>query len=109
MTFQNSSSVELGQIGNDGNRRIFDPFVMQRAGEMMMIDDVMALFRPEDHRDHVPAEKLFAFFNRCFAPAFTLRHDLAHADGDLGRTQIGNVDRRQNGLANHFPLLKQMA
>src|SRR5258707_7666449 len=83
---------------------------MQRERQMMVVDDVIALFRAEDHRDHMLAEKfgiLILFLGR-LTPVFALGFDFPHADGDLGRTQVGNGDRRQPGLAlRHVRLLQQ--
>ena len=37
---------------------VLDVLVMQRTGQVVMIDDIVPQLRAEDHRDHVLAEKL---------------------------------------------------
>ena len=88
-------AVERAQIGDDRHGDFLDAFLMQRQRQMMMVDDEIALLRPEDHRDHVLAEKFTAFLHADFAPVLALGLDLAHADSDLGRTKFGNGDRGQ--------------
>jgi hypothetical protein len=81
-----------------GNHYIFDAFVMQRSRQVVMIDDVMAVLRPEHDRDHVLAEKLLSLHFALGTPALALLLDLPNADRHLGRAQV--CDR--NGLENGF-------
>ena len=90
-------------MGDHGHQHVLDAFVVQRSGEMMVVDDVMPLLRAEDDRDRVPAEKLGAFLPLVLAPALSFLVDLAHAHGDLGGAQARNRHRMENRLAydNH--------
>src|SRR5271166_1349919 len=63
-----------------------------------MIDDVVAVLRPEYDRDHVLADKLLSFRFALGTPALALLLDLPNADRHLGRAQV--CDR--NGLDNGF-------
>jgi hypothetical protein len=55
---------------------------------MVMIDDVEALVRPVNHRDHVFAEKLSLFLLRfMLPPALALLLHLPHSNGHLGRAE----------------------
>src|SRR3974377_1380494 len=67
---------------------------------MMVIDDVVSILGAEDHRNHMIAKKLFAFFGLHLPPAFTLLGNFTHSDGDLGWTQIRNRDRFKNWFSN---------
>ena len=49
--------VELAEVGDDRDRDLLDAFVVQRAGEVMVVDEVMPLLRAVDHRDQVAAEE----------------------------------------------------
>jgi hypothetical protein len=65
-----------------------------------MIDDVVAIAWPEDHRDHVVAEKPADFSRGALAQSTALGFDFVHADGDLRRPQAINRNWRQDGIAN---------
>jgi hypothetical protein len=43
-----------------------------------MVDDVVAVLRAEDHRDHVAAEELPGVLGLLGAPSLALRRDLAY-------------------------------
>ena len=72
--------LELAQIGDDSDRDVADLLLVKRTGEMMMVDHVVPVFRTEDHRDHVPAEKFAAVLGADLFPVLALRQNLAHAD-----------------------------
>ena len=78
-----SVSFELAEVGDHRDQHILHALLVKRAGEMVMIDDVVTLLGPEDYRNHVLAEKgaFLAAFH--LAPMVTLGADLAHADSDL--------------------------
>src|SRR5438874_1961019 len=65
---------------------------MERARQMMVVDNVVTLVRPHDYRDHMSAQKLALLFLR-FVPAPMLAQalafilDLHHSDRHLGRTK----------------------
>src|SRR5499427_9572232 len=67
---------------------------------MMMIDNVVALLRPQHDGYHVAANERpdLLWFLLAQAVAFFL--DLAHADSDLGGTQAFDRDRLQKRLAH---------
>ncbi len=65
-----------GEIGDHGDQNVLDALVVKRARQMMMIDDVVALVRPEHHRDHVLAEKLALLLLRLVLSRQRLRFSL---------------------------------
>jgi hypothetical protein len=99
ITVQNASRIERAEIGDDRHCHALDALVMESARKMVMIDDVVPKLRAENHGNHVPAEKLAALLAH-LPPAFALRLNFAHADGNLGRAQFANGDGRQYGVAN---------
>src|ERR1700686_367632 len=72
-----------------------------------MIDDVVAVLRPEHDRDHVLAEKLLSLHFALGTPALALLLDLPNADRHLGRAQVCDRNGLENGCAKrHGGLLK---
>jgi hypothetical protein len=72
---------------------------VKRTGKMVVIDDIVTLLWPEHDRDHVTPEEfrtLLAF--RLPMPAL-LCH-LPHADGDLGRAQVGDAYGSENWISD---------
>ena len=72
-----------------------------------MINDVVPVVWPQDHRDEVFAQKFFFLFVSFASPSLSLLSDLTHTYRDLGRMQF--LDRRvlQHGFMNnahHRPL-----
>ena len=63
---------------------------MQRKREMVVIDDVGAVFWPQDDGNHVMAKKLANLFSWMFAQALSFVIDLAYADRNLRWTQTGD-------------------
>jgi len=61
--------LERTEVFHHGNRYIFDTFIMQRQRQVVMIDDVVAVLRPEHDRDHVLAEKLLPLNFALLTPA----------------------------------------
>src|SRR5262249_39985951 len=66
---------------------------------MMMIDNVVALLRPQHDRYHVVAHERADLPRLLLSQAFAFFLDLAHAYSDLGGTQAFDRDRLQNRLA----------
>src|SRR5215831_16877138 len=66
---------------------------------MMMVDNVVALLRPQHDRYHVAANERADLMRLLLSQAFTFFLDLAHAYRDLGGTQAVDRDRLQNRLA----------
>ena len=60
-----------------------------------MVDLVVALVRPEHHRDLMLAEQFSLLLQFVFAPPLALFLDLPHAHRHLGRTQ--GADRNRLG------------
>ena len=81
-------AVERAQVGDHRYADILDALVMQRTGQMMMIDDVVPLLWAEHHGDHMLAEKFSALLGRGLTPLFALGHDFAKANGDLSWLQF---------------------
>src|SRR6516225_2444576 len=67
---------------------------------MVMVDDVVALLRPQHDRYHVMADERADLLRFLLSQAFAFFLDLAHADSDLGGTQAFDRDRLQNRLAH---------
>src|SRR5262245_23047489 len=79
---------------------------MQRPHQVVMIDDVVAVLRPEHDRDHMLAEKIVSLLFALVMPALALLLDLPNADRHLGRAQVCDRNRRENGFTNrHGDLL----
>src|SRR5467141_3602166 len=74
----------------------------------MVIDDVVALFRPEDDRDHVLSQEFGHLLRLALAPVLALLPHLAHADGDLRRPQVGDRNGFEDGFTDggHARLLR---
>src|SRR6516225_11574029 len=66
---------------------------------MMMVDNVVALLRPQHDWYHVMADERADLLRLLLSQAFAFFLDLAHADSDLGGTQAFDRDRLQNRLA----------
>src|SRR5215471_6375266 len=66
---------------------------------MMMVDNVVALLRPQHDRYHVAANERADLMRLLLSQAFAFFLDLAHAYRDLGGTQAVDRDRLQNRLA----------
>src|SRR5262249_1157972 len=96
-------AIERSEIRHDGDQHVLLTLVEQRAREVMMIDDVVVLLRPEDDRDHMLAETLALLLAFVLTPALALLLHLAHADRDLRGTQVLDRNRMKYGLAygNH--------
>ena len=73
---------------------------MQRPRQVVMIDDVVAVLRPEHDRDHMLAEKLGSLLFALVTPALALLLDLPNADRHLGRAQVCDRNGLENGFAN---------
>src|SRR5215471_15092735 len=65
----------------------------------MMVDDVVALLRPQHDRYHVMADERADLLRLLLSQAFAFFLDLAHADSDLGGTQAFDRD----GLSQRAP------
>src|SRR6202023_4332997 len=85
-------ALHHGEIADHGDQNVLDAFLVKRARQMMMVDDVVALVRSENHRDHMSAEKLALCFLRLvllpvLAQALALFLHLPQSDSHLRRTQ----------------------
>ncbi len=60
--------VELVEIGDDGDEDAVDPFVMQRAREVMVVDQKTLLAGSDDDRHHVMAEEIGQLFRILLLP-----------------------------------------
>src|SRR5262245_63082162 len=67
---------------------------------MMMVDNVVALLRPQHDRYHVVADERADLPRLLLSQAFAFFLDLAHAHSDLGGAQAFDRDRLQNRLAH---------
>src|SRR5262245_60422638 len=66
---------------------------------MVVIDDIMALLRSENDRDHMFAQEFGALCGAFLAPALSLGLHLAHADRDLRRAKVRDRNWLEKGLA----------
>jgi hypothetical protein len=69
-----------------------------------MVDDVAPLVRSEHDRNHVLGKKGAGLVAMLPAPLPAFGRDLAHADGDLGGTQLRQGRRVQYRLTYHLTL-----
>src|SRR5260370_38049459 len=67
---------------------------------MMMVDNVVALLRPQHDWYYVMADERADLLRLLLSQSFAFFLDLAHADSDLGGTQAFDWDRLQNKLAH---------
>ncbi len=106
-----SIAIELLQIRDDFDQHVFHALIVQRQRQVMMIDDVVALFRPEDDGDHMLPEEFGLLVRGVLAPLLALFLHLPHADGDLRRPQTLDRNGFEDGLAddNHARLLPDRA
>ena len=99
------------KIRHDGDQHFLDTLLLERAGEMVLIDHVMPLLRAKQHRDHVASEELTTVTVGALTPVLALLLDLAHADRDLRRAQFRNRHGYEDRLSvvehRWSPLLKQ--
>ena len=54
-------ALDHGEVADHGDENILDALIVQRARQMMVIDHVVVLVRPEHDRDHVLAESSARF------------------------------------------------
>jgi hypothetical protein len=73
---------------------------MKRPSKVMMVDNVLALVWPENHRDEVFAEELRSLLLSLVAPTRTPLSDLAHSHGDLRRMQLCDSGGPEDGVAD---------
>src|SRR5258708_20858882 len=66
---------------------------------MMMVDNVVALLRPQHDWYYVMADERADLLRLLLSQSFAFFLDLAHADSDLGGTQAFDWDRLPNRLA----------
>src|SRR5262249_6505195 len=92
-------AIQRPEIRHDGDQHLLLALLEQRAREVMMIDHVVALLRPEDDRDHVLAEILALLLAFVLAPTLALLLDFTHADRDLRGAQLLDRNRMKDGLA----------
>jgi hypothetical protein len=103
------------KIRHDGDQHFLDTLLLERAGEVVVIDHVMPLLRAKQHRDHVASEELTTVTVGALTPVLALLLDLAHADRDLRRAQFRNRHGYEDRLSvverllrhRWSPLLKQ--
>src|SRR5262249_18215136 len=74
--------LDHSEVADHGHQNVLDAFVMQCAGEMMMVDYVMALVRTDDDRDHVLADHLALLLCLLLPQALALLPALPHPYGD---------------------------
>ena len=90
------------QVRHDGHQHILLALFMQRASEVMVVDDIVFPVGTDHDGDHVPAEQFRFLLVLMFAPAGALFLDLPHADRHLRRPQRKNG----NGCQNRFTFVR---
>jgi hypothetical protein len=55
---------------DDGDKNVFYVFVVKRSRQMVVIDNIVTLVRPENNRDHVLAAASSSIHDRASACAF---------------------------------------
>ena len=66
-----------------------------------MVDDEVSASWAEHDWNHVITEERANLFRAPLADSFPLLLDLPHANGDLGRSEAFNLDRRKNRISYH--------
>jgi hypothetical protein len=89
---------QLGEVRHDRDKYGLDAFFVKREGKMVMINDIMALLRSENYRNHMLAKEFGALGVAFLAPALSFRLYLPHADRDLCRTKVRDWDRIEKRL-----------
>jgi len=82
--------------------RIEHGLLMERAGEIVVVDHVVSALRTQDHGKQVPAAEFRALVALLGAPRLALGLNLAHPDRDLRRAQVVDGDQMQNGFADRY-------
>jgi hypothetical protein len=75
--------LDHSEIADHGDQNVLDALVMQRAGEMVMVDNIIALVRPVHDGDHVLADDLALLPSLLLPEALALFLDLPHSHGHL--------------------------
>src|SRR5260370_15136349 len=91
--------VQLAQVEHYGHEHFPYALVVQRAGEMMVIDHIMSLLGTKDDGNHVVSEEVPTFLAH-LPPAFAFGLHLAHPDSNLCRAQVIYSDRFQYWFAH---------
>ena len=91
--------LKRAEVKHDGDKNVSQSLFVQRQRKMMVVDDVVALFRTQHDRYHVMADERADLLRFLLSQAFAFFFDLPHANRDLGGTQAFNRDGLQNGLA----------
>lgn len=94
-----SFRLEPAEIFQHGYQHLFDIFVMKRPSKVMMVDNVLALVWPKNHRDKVFAQELRPLLLALAAPTPAPLSNLTHTHGDLRRMQLCDSGGPKDGVA----------
>jgi hypothetical protein len=84
---QEALLAEMFEPRDDRDQHMLDALIVQRAGEMVVVDQPWRTARPDHCGDHVAPEKVGAVAIDAFAPGMALARHLAVADRHLGRAK----------------------
>ena len=87
------------EVRHDIDENAFEALVMERPGEMVVVNQVTLPFEASDHRHHVRAEEFGQVARRLHPPGVALPLNLLHPHRDLGRPQAQNGRRVENRFA----------
>ena len=83
-------------------RIVLHAFLVQGAGEVVVVDDPQPFPRPAHDRDHAMAKIVATIAIRHFAPVAPLARDLTIADRHLRGPQVVDPDGVEHGfVVNH--------
>src|SRR5262249_26297701 len=93
---------ESTQVGDGSDQDLLGPGLEQRAAQVMMIDDEVAILWTQQDRKHVAGQELGLLFAAFLPPTANPSLHLAHADGDLGLAKLTTGNPPQNRNANRW-------
>jgi hypothetical protein len=66
---------EFAQVGNDKGQHAFDALIVEGSRKMVIVDQIMMSSGPQDHGDHMSAEKSTGLLTSLLTPVTsTLLH-----------------------------------
>ena len=90
---------EAAEVGDDGDEHALDALLVERARQMVMVDQVVGAPEAGNDRHHVRLEEFGQILRRLRPPGVPLLIDLVHAERDLGWPKAQDRRRVENRFA----------
>src|SRR5260370_27162521 len=90
---------QTAQVRDDGDEDAVDAFFIQRASQMVMIDQIVFALEAGDDRHHVCAKEFAQVLRGFLFPCVALLIDFVHAERHLGWPETQNRRCVKNRLA----------